>query len=319
MFVSYLIPQFIQLIKVNEVPPVLFLIFNRPATTARVFEQIRAARPKQLFVAADGPRMHIENDVLLCEKVRQIVKLVDWDCELKTLFRTENLGCGRAVSEAITWFFKDVEQGIILEDDCLPDLSFFSFCETLLNYYRNEIQIMHIGGTNFQYGKRQRGEGSYYFSKYCHVWGWATWRRAWEGYDLAMRDCPDIVDGLDIEDFWKNIFRSNYVAPRSIDTWDYQWFYSVCKNKGLAIIPNKNLVQNIGFGENATHTKFLPKWLMKHQIQSLKMPILHPKTIEPHFKADNYTFRTHYGQRKMSFWERFAKKMWTYFKRKIHK
>ncbi len=158
--------------------PILFLIFNRPDTTKRVFESISRVKPTKLYIAADGARKNKVGEVLLCQETRNIIELIDWECEIKTLFRTENLGCKIAVSSAIDWFFENEEQGIILEDDCLPHPSFFGYCETLLNYYKDDLRIGHIGGDNFQKGKK-RGEGSYYFSQYYFIWGWAIWKLAW--------------------------------------------------------------------------------------------------------------------------------------------
>ena len=165
--------------------PILFLIFNRPEITARVFQEIRKAKPKQIYIAADGPRIDHPDDTALCNKTRQICDSIDWDCEVKTLFREENLGCQLAVSNAIDWFFKHESEGIILEDDCLPSQSFFHFCAELLDFYRDDEEIMCISGNNFQQG-RGDDEESYYFSRYPHCWGWATWRRAWNKYDHDM-------------------------------------------------------------------------------------------------------------------------------------
>lgn len=240
--------------------PVLFLVFNRPDTTTLVFEQIRAVKPKYLFVAADGPRLHKEGEAELCQQVREIAITIDWDCELKTLFREQNLGCGKAVSEAINWFFKEVEEGIILEDDCLPDQSFFHFASTMLQRYKANNRIMHIAGVNFQNGEI-RGDGDYYFSKYPHVWGWATWRRAWSKYDYNLLGLQKfqwqffrnyIFNSNEEKAFWLNTWR--YMQEGKIDTWDYQWVFTVMSNRGYCIIPNQNLISNIGFGSDATHT-----------------------------------------------------------------
>ena len=151
--------------------PVLFLVFNRPETTRQVFEAIRTAKPPRLYIAADGPRLEREGERASCEEVRKIALEVDWECDVNTLFRVENLGCKRGPSEGISWFFEHEDEGIILEDDCLPDQSFFSFCEELLERYRNDTRIMAISGNNFQHG-RKRTEYSYYFSRYFHGWGW---------------------------------------------------------------------------------------------------------------------------------------------------
>ncbi len=240
--------------------PILFLIFNRPNTTQKVFESIREAKPSRLYIAADGPRESKISEDELCNQTREIVKAIDWECDVKTLFRDKNLGCKIAVSSAIDWFFENEEEGIVLEDDCLPNQSFFIFCQTLLNYYRDDKRVMHIGGANFQDGKII-GDGSYYFSKYNHIWGWATWRRAWQNYDVSMQDyspekttelLQSVFDTKREIGYWKKIFNDVYLVK--ISTWDYQWTYSVWKQDGVAILPNKNLVSNIGFDSDATHT-----------------------------------------------------------------
>ncbi len=238
---------------------ILFLVFNRPETTARVFEAIRTAKPPRLYVAADGPRAKRKGEASTVAKVRQIATAVDWPCEVKTLFRDENLGCKRSVSEAITWFFDNEEQGIVLEDDCLPHPDFFGWCETLLNRYAHDDRVWVITGNNFQHGIR-RGEASYYFSRYNHVWGWASWRRAWQKSDMAIAFWPEWKkseswkaswdDGV-ARAYWEKIFERTYRAE--IDTWDYSWTASVWYHGGLTATPNVNLVSNIGFGKDPQH------------------------------------------------------------------
>ena len=175
----------------NLKTPILFLIFNRLDTTRRVFEEIRKQKPRQLFVASDGPRVNKDGEREIVEKTRKLVlDNIDWECEVKTLFRGENLGCKIAVSSAIDWFFENIEEGIILEDDCLPAQSFFGYCEELLEKFREDGRISVISGDNFQFGWRNTSD-SYYFSKNCHIWGWATWRRAWERYDVEMKTYPN--------------------------------------------------------------------------------------------------------------------------------
>ena len=231
---------------------VLFLIFNRPETTQQVFDAIRTQKPRCLYVAADGPRANVSGEKEKCQAARDIVQQIDWDCELKTLFREENLGCGRAVSSAISWFFDNVEEGIILEDDCLPNKEFFYFCEKLLERYRYDDEVMSIGGSNFLRGNR-RGESSYYFSSHFHVWGWASWRRAWVKYDYEAESMTEerlqpILDRKFISYGEKRIYINmfNEMKIRRVDTWDYQWFFTHLFSDGLTIIPNANLVTNIG-------------------------------------------------------------------------
>src|SRR3989344_2981071 len=249
--------------------PVLFIIFNRPEVTNIVFQEIRKIKPKNLFIAADGPRKNAPEDYKKCEQTREIIKKIDWPCDVKTFFQKENLGCGYGVSTAINWFFDDIEEGIILEDDCVPDQSFFYFCQELLEYYRNNKRIMHISGDNFQYGKK-RGWSSYYFSEYTHPWGWATWRRAWKFFDF---DCVSL--------------------EQKKSSWDKQWYLSARKQNGLAILPNVNLISNIGAGDDATHTKELIHHINYINLLAKQMnfPLIHPKIILRHRLADFFTNR----------------------------
>lgn len=250
--------------------PILLIIFNRPRETEKVFEAIRKIKPLELFIAADGPRKGNESDLGECAQVRRIVDAIDWPCRVETLFQKENLGCGLGVATAINWFFERVKQGIILEDDCVPDQSFFRFCQELLTYYRDNTKVMHISGNNFQYGKR-RGRASYYFSSYTHNWGWATWRRAWKVYDF---NCVP-----------EEMRQSN---------WDYQWMMSVRKHKGLAVLPNINLVSNIGFSNDATHTKEYSHY-SNLPTRSIEFPLIHPKIIIRNWQADFFTYRDLFG------------------------
>lgn len=272
--------------------PILFLIFNRPDTTQKVFNVIKEIKPKKLFVAADGPRIGREGETILCQKTRDIIKQINWDCELKTLFRENNLGCGKSVSSAITWFFENVEEGIILEDDCLPNVDFFYYCKELLEYYRNDNRVMSIGGNNFQNGKKY-GEASYYFSIFNHIWGWATWKRTWNSYDFKLANINKkemkkiIKKNFFIKyqvRYWNIIFK-RMKRKNPIDTWDYQLTFSIWKNNGLSIIPNVNLVTNIGFGEDATHTKNSNS--IAANIENNKIiPIIHPNDVIRNKDAD---------------------------------
>lgn len=237
--------------------PILFLVFNRPNTTSRVFEQIKKIKPAYLYVAADGPRKENLGEKEVCDEVRKIVLSgIDWECEVKTLFHNENLGCGKAPAEAISWFFNHVNEGIILEDDTLPTNSFFQFCEEMLIRFREVDQIMHVSGNNFQFSNI--GSESYYLSKLPHSWGWATWKRAWEKYDFELRDFNEgqinnYFNNPGIDEYWHHIFRSTKMNLYN-HVWDYQWFFANFKNNGFSVIPQKNLVSNIGFGAQSTHT-----------------------------------------------------------------
>jgi ADP-heptose:LPS heptosyltransferase len=277
--------------------PVLFIIFNRPDVTALVFDEIRKAQPSRLFVAADGPRANRPMDEVLCKEARAIISQVDWPCEVKTLFREQNLGCGHAVSSAISWFFSQVEEGIILEDDCLPHPTFFTYCQDLLEYYRNDTKVMHIGGVNFQNGHK-RGDASYYFSGVAHVWGWASWRRAWDLYNFNVSDFYTFVRDEKIYEYfpneklamhWLDHFKSMYY--HKIDTWDHQWSYAVLNNHGVSVIPNTNLISNIGFREDATHTSSSNSVYAYAKTYPIARPLVHPQTIEVNKEADFYFFK----------------------------
>ena len=241
--------------------PILFLIFNRMECSLRVLEAIRAEKPKCLFIAADGPRSSVDNEDNICQQVRLAVdSAIDWDCEVKRLYRDKNLGCRIAASSAIDWFFDEVHEGIILEDDTLPTKSFFSFAETMLDRYRDNVEIMHVSGNNHQHG-RIRGDGSYYASRFAHSWGWATWRRAWRLYDIEMCGFPVDWDAIAqgcslpkvLSEWWRTALEN--VTTGITNTWDFQWHYAVMKNRGICLIPNRNLVENIGVGSAATHMK----------------------------------------------------------------
>jgi len=255
--------------------PILFLIFNRPDTTQLVFDEIRKVKPKQLFIASDGPRQGNKQDKISCNKVRKIVSNIDWDCEVKTLFREENLGCGKAVSSAITWFFQNVEEGIILEDDCLPAQSFFLFCQELLQKYRYDTRIMCISGDN---SFNIPSKDSYYFSNIPLIWGWASWKRAWDLYDFNMSNLNNFESSYSRTFYSKNLL-DNFRRTKTgeIDTWDYQWAFCNIINNGLTCISSKNLISNIGFGENATHTKVISSsanYPINNEIKDISHPII---------------------------------------------
>ncbi len=280
---------------------VLFQVFNRPDTTKQVFEAIRKAKPPRLYVAADGPRADKSGEAEKVEQTRQIATQVGWDCEVKTLFRDKNLGCKIAVSSAIDWFFGNEEEGIILEDDCLPSQSFFWFCEELLERYRGDMRIMAVSGDNFQKG-HARNEFSYYFSRFNHCWGWASWRRAWSYYEKDMQSWPYIRDNGYMQDilldkivvkYWSKIFEAVY--KNKIDTWAYQWTFSCWVQNGLTILPNVNLVSNIGFGGDATHTSGDSR-LSKMTASELSLPLKHPKLMIRDDRADHYTQKTKFNQ-----------------------
>lgn len=276
--------------------PVALIIFKRQDTTRRVFEAIRQAKPTKLFVIADGPRTDRPDEAEKCAATRAIIEQVDWDCEVLKNYSEVNLGCGLRPATGITWVFEQVEEAIILEDDCLPHPTFFRFCEELLEKYREDTRIMHISGNNFQFG-RNRSNYSYYFSRYPHIWGWASWRRAWKNYDFEMKRFPEIIQKNWLNDilkderyvqYWKQIFQDNYkVAKKS--TWDYQWTFACWIQSGLSILPKVNLVSNIGFGSDATHTKKQNNKLASMSLEAMEFPLNHPDFIIQDVEADKFT------------------------------
>jgi len=293
--------------------PILFIIFNRLDTTEQVFEQIRKQKPKYLYITADGPRKDREDDNENCKKTRAIIDRIDWDCELKTLFREENLGCGKAVSGAITWFFENVEMGIILEDDCLPHEDFFPYCEELLIKYKDNKEVKMISGDNFQNGIK-RGDASYYFSAYTHIWGWATWKRTWQEYDFSLeniskKEFKNILKQYCFSWSERQVWLDKFILmkKKSIDTWDYQFTFCVWNNKGLNIIPNVNLISNIGFGICSTHTKKNKHYLSCIHTKSI-IPLIHSNIIEINSYADKYFYKYHWHKSVIRLFYRFIRR-----------
>lgn len=234
----------------NKETPILFIIYNRVDTTKIVFDKIKQVEPKYLYIAADGPRD--EAEFIICEEVRNIVTKVDWDCFVKTLFHKENIGCRKSVTQAITWFFENEPEGIIIEDDCLPSDSFFGFCSELLEKYRYDERIGHISGSNVQDG-HEYGDGTYYFSFLTNTWGWAGWRRVWKNYDIEMKSYPifekfNYLETLSsyapFTHYWKYKFMAHY-KDRSFDSWHFQYSYLNLINNRLSIVPNFNLICNL--------------------------------------------------------------------------
>jgi hypothetical protein len=293
--------------------PVAFLIFNRPDTTARVFEAIRQAKPPKLLVVADGPRPDRPDDVEKCKAARAIIDGVDWDCEVLTNYSDVNLGCKSRVSSGLNWVFEIVEEVIILEDDCLPHSTFFRFCEELLDYYRHDERIMVISGDNFQFGRKCTDYNSYYFSRYPHCWGWATWRRAWKYFNFDMKLWPIIRDGEWLKSishnskdrrYWTKIFQSSY--DNKVKSWAYCWTFACWIQNGLTILPNVNLVSNIGFGEGATHTSSSKSKVANLPVEEMIFPLKHPPFLLRHVEADDFTHNNNYAS---NLWLRFNSKI----------
>jgi hypothetical protein len=274
--------------------PVAFLIFNRPETTARVFAEIARAKPPKLLVVADGPRAEVPGEAERCAATRAIVEQgVDWPCEVRTNYADSNLGCKQRISSGLNWVFDTVEDAIVLEDDCVPHPTFFRFCEELLERYRHDERVMTISGDNLQFG-RKRTAISYYYSRYFHCWGWASWRRAWRHFDADMSLWPEVDAGGWLHDllrdssavrYWTDIFRA--VKQGQIDTWDYQYLFSHWVQGALSIVPAVNLVSNIGFSVHATHTRGLSR-LANIPSSAMEFPVRHPSFVIRDARADDF-------------------------------
>ncbi|MCK8494892.1 nucleotide-diphospho-sugar transferase [Spirosoma sp. RP8] len=295
--------------------PILLLIFNRPDTTQRTFDAIRAAKPQYLFVAGDGPRSEKPTDVVRCQAARAVIEQIDWPCTVKTLFRTENRGCGRGPAEAITWFFEQVEEGIILEDDCVPDPSFFPYCQSLLEKYRHDEQVYMITGTN---ALRKWGyqKCSYFFSYMAHSLGWATWRRAWNAFDYEMTGWDTSAGQQKVKNtlFNQAYFNhyqtefSKYQATRPDDVWDFQWAFARWVNGGKTAVPAVNLVENIGFNADATHSFYENDLLANIPLYRMDLPLKAPaKKLDKLF--DWYLFERFISQEKRTTFKRVTLKL----------
>jgi hypothetical protein len=271
--------------------PVVFLIFRRPDLTARVFEAIRQAQPAKLLVVADGPRN--EAEAMLCQQSRSITEQIDWDCEVLRNYADVNLGCKKRVCSGLDWAFNEVEEAIVLEDDCLPHPSFFHYCRDLLRRYQDDERIMLISGFNVQ-GIWKKIENDYFFSNLGGIWGWASWRRAWKLNDPNMTDlesfmrhkCFEYLLGSELGKFREKQMLS--VVNEQIDTWDFAWGYARHKNSGLACVPSKNLVENIGFRDDATHTRGKNKYKSKTYL--LNTPLRKNPFVVPDYDYDKSFF-----------------------------
>ena len=283
--------------------PVAFIIFKRPDTTKKVFEAIRQAKPQKLLVIADGARADVPGEAEKCAATRAIIELIDWECEVFRNYSDINLGCGKRVSSGLDWVFENVEEAIILEDDCLPHPSFFPFCEELLERYKYDERIGSISGQNVQFGRNQT-EYSYYFSRYNHIWGWATWRRAWKYFDFDMKYWSEIETYNILKNIlldsrtrykWNNRFRNTH--NNKVDSWGYRWQFSCWLNHLLGIIPNVNLISNIGFGTEATNTNIKNNKYANLNAKAIYFPLKHPSFMVPNIDADNFTEATLFNQK----------------------
>jgi hypothetical protein len=283
--------------------PILLITWRRADTTAKLINKLRDLEPSILYVASDGARSGNDKEKFEVEKTRQLIdSLIDWSCSVHKRYSPINQGCKAGVSNAINWFFEHNDEGIILEDDILPDTSFFPYCKELLEKYRNDHRIGSITGCNFQ-PKVSPRKDSYYFSRYVHVWGWATWRRAWQHNDIEMTDWPKLRDSgwlykvnksRRFSKFWERKFNAVYTGEK--DTWDYAWVYNCWRKGFLSCTPITVLVENVGFGNNATHTMSACSPL--GEINALPFPLIHPEMVEVNSVADWWVQNIHYAKPK---------------------
>ena len=268
--------------------PVALIIFRRPELTERVMSAIARAKPRRLLVIADGPRADRPEEAEKCAATRAVVDRVDWDCEVLKNYSDINLGCGRRPATGIDWVFEQVEEAIILEDDCAPHPSFFRFCEELLARYRSDERVMHIAGSTFR-DHPVRTPHSYFFSQWNGAWGWATWRRAWRYFDPAVRLWPQLsntswlAELLESDDvalrYWANAFTVAYEREGDVDYWDHQWTFACWANSGLTITPTVNLVSNLGCGPDGTHTLFEGDPFANVPVNEMTFPLAHPPNV----------------------------------------
>jgi hypothetical protein len=294
---------------------VLFIIFNKREETKRVFNVIRSQKPTRLFIAADGPRPDKDGEVEKCHYIREwVISQVDWQCEVKTLFRDENLGCGRGPSEAISWFFQHVDEGIILEDDCLPNHTFFEFSAELLERYRHNPKISIISGNNFQLVQPMPLGADYY--------GWAAWKRSWDDYEYHITSWPtldqkkflnSLFRGKKYQLFWKQLFDWVY-EKKPDDTWDIQFHYHCMKRNQLAVIPAANLISNIGYGPDATHSKDPNSYFANVPLYDFLFPLRHPSKIQRNYGADEFIQNNLFG---VIYVDSFCKKTKRFLKKKF--
>ncbi len=273
--------------------PVALIIFNRPDLTAQVVAALRQVQPRRLLVVADGPRTAEEQE--RTDAARAVIETIDWECEITRRYADSNLGCKRSVSGGLDWVFSLVEEAIILEDDCVPAPSFFPYCAELLEKYRQDDRVMMVAGTNLHPDLTPKA-ASYYFSHFNYIWGWATWRRAWQKNDVTMQRWAE----LNQLSWLKTITGDSRTAQKlhpifqnafegGVDTWDFQWSYSCWLNHGLSIVPSANLISNIGFGAEATHTR-TPGPYMNRLRGSLPLPLTTPVSVERKLSVDRVVF-----------------------------
>ncbi|MGL4865378.1 MAG: hypothetical protein ACRC3I_10450 [Cetobacterium sp.] len=289
--------------------PILFIVFNRMEITQKSFEKIKKIKPSKLYISSDGPREEIKDENEKVQRVREyILENIDWDCDVATLFQDTNKGCGPNVYQSINWIFKYEEYAIILEDDCVAEKTFFYFVQALLKKYKNDDRVGMISGSN-HLSKKIKLDESYLFSNFKNCWGWATWKRAWKNMDYEMtwknKNYKNVLNNMGndkfINKYWK--YRINLISTNRVSAWDWQWYFSLASQNQLTIYPKINLISNIGFGENATHTKSKPK-IEYIETLDIEFPLKHPEIICP-----NTEFEIIYSKKMKSIPEKIRQKI----------
>ena len=306
--------------------PVALFNFNRPHLTRKVFEIVRQIKPSHLLLVSDGPRANNSEDVHLCAEVRAIFEEINWECEVFRNFSGTNLGCDKRISSGLDWVFETVEEAIILEDDCLPSLSFFRFCEELLKRYRDDKRIGIISGNNFVAPDAEQGDCSYYFSAYALTWGWATWRRVWQQVDMSMSWWKQKVDKKMLRTLYPNTEERKYWCQlyeairkgEHDNAWDYQLMLSLIRYSELCVVPRVNLISNIGYGDGGTHCFDESSPLANQPRGGIEFPLSHPLDISRNVKFDHDIFKARFGINKLqTLYQRFVAKVRLFFLKRL--
>ena len=268
--------------------PVILIIFKRPQLTERVLQAIAAVKPETLLVIADGPRPDRPEEAAACAAARAVIDRVDWPCRVLKNYSDVNLGCGIRPGTGLTWAFSLVEEAIVLEDDSVPLPSFFRYCEELLERYRHDQRVMHIGGTTLRQLPLPIRE-SYYFSQFNVCAGsWATWRRAWTHFDPAVARWPPLRDTPWLEDLvadplaakhWAEVFDRAHAQNGQVSYWDHQWTFACWAQEGLSILPRTNLAVNVGGGPDSTHMTAYDDPILNVPVAEMEFPLRHPAEV----------------------------------------
>jgi hypothetical protein len=290
--------------------PIALLNFNRPELTRQVFEVVRQIRPRRLLIIADGPRMDMPDDARLCAEVRAVFDEIDWDCEVTRNFSDTNMGSFRRNSTGLNWVFDSVEEAIVLEDDCIPSLSFFRYSEDLLERYRNDPRVGVISGDNFGFPKPVGNNDSYFFSAYALPWGWASWRRVWKNVDLKMlwwernyakNILRELFPQAIVWRYWHWLFESIHNGEIK-NAWDYQLILSLFRHSQFCVVPKVNLISNVGYGIDATHCTDDSSRFQNFPRGELEFPLIHPEVVRNDRSVDYSIFRSRFESRHPIYW-----------------